>query len=371
MRVIQLAAYTGPYSGSFVPMLRAALLAASGRGWDTRLVLSASAAQYAWTQEISEIGVPITFLDPESRRGLPASIAKLAAPSGPTILHSHFTRFDIGTVMAAMRSRRTSVLWHIHSPQKPGFAVRARNLVKYALIGRGTFRILCVAPDIAAAVRRRGGPADRVRFFPNAIDTTRFVPSGPSERAAARAALELPADMPIVLHFGWDWERKGGDVFLKLLARLRDDAPGVLGVTVGGGDQANSLARRLGLGDGVRVIPPLADVRELYAAADIFVSPSRAEGMPFAVAEALCSGLSVVASELPGHRAVAGRAADCRIGPLDPNWMAEEVRALLARPTDAVRRESAAGRDSVVERLDLASWAERLADLQAEAASRH
>ncbi len=74
--------------------------------------------------------------------------------------------------------------------------------------------------------------------------------------------------MPIVLHFGWDWERKGGVVFLEALARLRGEQA-FLGVTVGGGEPARELVGRLGLGDLVRVLEPDPDVRRLYAAADV------------------------------------------------------------------------------------------------------
>ena len=98
--------------------------------------------------------------------------------------------------------------------------------------------------------------------------------------------------------------------FLEALARLRGEQA-FLGVTVGGGDPARELVGRRGLGDLVRVLEPDPDVRRLYAAADVFASTSRAEGMPFSVAEALCSGVAVVASDLPGHRAVAGDVAAC------------------------------------------------------------
>jgi glycosyltransferase involved in cell wall biosynthesis len=370
VRVVQLAAYSGPYTGSFVPMLRAALLAASRRGWDTGLVVppTTSAMAYSWHEEFSELSIPITFLAPGFRRGLPSAIAELVASTGPTVLHTHFTGFDIGAVLAASRRPDVSALWHIHSPQRSELTVRARNLVKYGLVGRGTFRLLCVAPDIAADVRDRGAPAGKVEFFPNGIDTQRFRPPDPAERAAARAAAGFAPDARVVLHFGWDWLRKGGDLFLGMLAHLRGQDPPVLGVSVGGGDQARDLAERLGLGDSVRVIEPASDARALYAAADIFASTSRAEGMPFAVAEALCSGLSVIASDLPGHRAVAGELAACRIGPLDPERMAGDVRELLARPQGVVELEAASARRSIVERLDLGAWAERLADLHAQAA---
>jgi glycosyltransferase involved in cell wall biosynthesis len=370
MRVVQLAAYSGPYSGSFVPMLRAALQEASAQGWDACAVLSQAVADahFPWVEEIAGLGVPITYLDPGSRRALTASIAELIAPAGPTVLHTHFTGFDIGAVLAARRTRTASVLWHVHSPQKRELAVLARNVVKYALLGRATFRMLCVAPDIASDVRRRGAPARKVRFFPNAIDTQRFRPPDGDERAAARAELGLPASVPVLLHFGWDWQRKGGDLFLKLLAVLRGRVPTVVGVSAGGGDQARALADRLGVADVVRVIEPATDARPLYAAADVFVSSSRAEGMPFAVAEALCSGLAVVATDLPGHRAVAGGVAACRIGSFDPRRMADDARALLGRSAETVEADSQQARQSIVDRLDLDAWAKRLADLHAEAA---
>src|SRR5437764_1065951 len=295
MRVVQLAAYSGPYSGSFVPMLRASLLAARDRGWDPHLVLSTSVetAGYSWIAELGDVGAPITFLDPGLRLSRASPITRLIAPEGPTVLHTHFTGFDITAVLAGWRRPAVSVLWHLHSPQKADLAVRARNAIKYALVARGTYRLLCVAPDIASEVRRRGAPADRVEFFPNAIDTERFPWPDPDDRASARAALGLPPEAPIVLHFGWDWHRKGGDVFLEMIARLTTMVPELLGVTVGGGDQARDAGRALGIGNSLRVMESVADVQRLYAAADVFASPSRAEGMPFAVAEALCRGVAV------------------------------------------------------------------------------
>jgi glycosyltransferase involved in cell wall biosynthesis len=351
MRLVHLADYGGPYAGSFVPMLAAVARTAVERGWECELVFSEEARGRAWLPELDGTGAAVRFLPP--RRGVAGLVAERP---GPAVLHSHFTRFDVAAALARARRRDLHVLWHVHTRTRDAPAVVARNVVKFALLGRLVDRILCVGQGVADSVRRRGGPAGKVLLFPNAIDTARFAPRGAAARLGARAALGLPRDARVLLHFGWDWRTKGGDLFLGAVERLvLDGAAPLVALTVGSGAEAHALAERLGIAGVVRVERPTDRVGDLYAAADVLVASSRAEGMPYSVAEAVASGLAVVATDIPGHAALAA-APSVRLAPPAPDALAAAVRAALAR--DAA--EADAGRRWAVANLDLGGWAGRL-----------
>jgi glycosyltransferase involved in cell wall biosynthesis len=348
MRLIHLAGYYGPYRGSFVPMLEAVAATAAARGWECELVFPEEIRERAWVPELAEQAT-VRFL-PATRRALEALLEERPAP---TILHTHFTAFDVPAVLAARRRPEVTVFWHLHSRAVSGAAVVLRNMLKYAVLGRGTARILCVGDGILESARRRGAPRAKLALLRNAIDTGRFAPPTAEQRLAARAALELPADAAVLLHFGWDWKTKGGDLFLALIARL--ERPSVA-LTVGAGDEARTAARRLGVEHLVRIAPPAERVEELYAAADVLVASSRAEGMPYSVAEAVSSGLAVVATDIPGHR---GLGPGVRVA-AEEDALAAALDAVLSREAADVAAEATASRLFAVDHLDLAVWVQRL-----------
>ncbi|HEU4978478.1 MAG TPA: hypothetical protein VFT42_06250, partial [Solirubrobacteraceae bacterium] len=62
MRILHLSDYGGPYSGSFVPMLRSAADAARDCGHETGLVFSGSPSGRAWPAELEAAGLPPRFV---------------------------------------------------------------------------------------------------------------------------------------------------------------------------------------------------------------------------------------------------------------------------------------------------------------------
>ena len=343
-------------------MLRAVARAARARAWTSELVFGAAAQDRPWLDELREDTIPFRVAKPESRIGLTRLVeSMLKESSEPTVLHTHFTTFDVAAVLAARDRPATAVLGHVHTPHSSGAAMWARNAFKYAVLGRRVERILCVSSDLAEVVVRRGAPRDRVEHLPNAVDVERFAPASDGERTQARRELGLEPGLPTLMHFGWDWHRKGGDIFCAAVAGLRDSGRELVGMTVGGGDAAREAAAAAGLPPEVlRVQDSRDDVRAFHAAADVFVAPSRAEGTPYSVLEAVSSGLPVVGSEIPGHVDIARSGAGFRLVPLDAGAVRDAAAALLDRPAGQVRRDAEAGRAWVREHRGLARWSEEL-----------
>ncbi|HEX2087538.1 MAG TPA: glycosyltransferase [Solirubrobacteraceae bacterium] len=360
MRVVHLADYAAPYAGAFIPMIHAAAEAARGRGWDFELALPAEAEGRPWAADLPRHGLAPRLVPPGGRRALARWIAA-SLDDRPTILHTHFATYDVPATAAARGRGHVKVVWHVHNTLKTAPAVRARNTLTFGLLGRRVAAFVCVAPDAARDVRARLAPRGRVHVLLNGIPTDRFPLVGAEQRRAARERLGLdPADAAL-LHYGWDWHRKGGDVFVDAVRRLRAAGRRVLGLTVGGDPAA--------AGDGVRVLAPVDDVRLLHAAADCFVSPSRAEGMPFSIVEALASGLPAVASDVPEGQVAIGRdLPGYRLTPLDAGAVADAVAGLLDRDPEQAAADARATRELVVARWDIRPWAERLMKLYEEVA---
>jgi glycosyltransferase involved in cell wall biosynthesis len=119
----------------------------------------------------------------------------------------------------------------------------------------------------------------------------------------------------------------------------------------------------------VRVLEPTNDVQRLYHASDLFVTCSRAEGMPFAMAEALSSGLPVVASDIPGQAWMGRSLPGCVLAPLEPAALAEGIRRLLSRDHARAARDADASREWVRAEMGLPQWGERLAGVYADSLS--
>lgn len=355
MRVVQVADYGGSYGGSFVPMLIAISRAVVRRGWEPVVALPADLTERAWLPALRESGTSVCFFRRGSVPAVRRELRELIEDSRRAVLHTHFTGFDVPATLAARAE--DAVVWHIHSAVREGLAVGARSRLKHALLGRRVDSILAVAPDVADTARARGAPANRVHFIPNAVDTTLLPAFEQDERRVARELLELPAEAEVLLHFGWEWERKGGDLFLAAAGQLVAAGRNVVALSVG----ATSAPAQNVLGERFRTAPPTNETRSLFAAASVFVSPSRAEGMPYAMAEALCLGLPVAATAIPGQVALGEGLAACELVPADPGALAQGIARLLDKT--AAERDTAAAdaRARIVARHDLVPWAERIA----------
>src|SRR3954451_8871848 len=168
------------------------------------------------------------------------------------------------------------------------------------------------------------GPNGPVVQIPNGIDTDLFRPAVNGERAALRRKFGWEDDLPRVLFVGRLVAKKGLDTALAA-------ASASLGrfelVVAGPGPLQPESA------DGVKVLGPIPSemVAELYRAADALLLPSRGEGFPVTVQEAMASGLPVVMTNDPSYaRYLDGAGDGVSLVPPAPREIAHTLEALLA-----------------------------------------
>ncbi|WP_438008900.1 glycosyltransferase family 4 protein [Sorangium sp. So ce321] len=164
-------------------------------------------------------------------------------------------------------------------------------------------RVVSVSGALGERLVELGVPRERVVVQLNAVDGERF---SIRDRAAPRQRLGVPADAKVVLYAGYHVPEKGVDVLVEAMAHLdRSGRRDVHLMMVGGGELLEPLRVRvseLGLGDRVQLfgwaLP--TEIPDYMAACDVFCLPSRREGCPNVVLEALASGRAVVATRVGG-----------------------------------------------------------------------
>lgn len=174
------------------------------------------------------------------------------------------------------------------------------------------------------------GPDAALEYLPPGVDTETFRPD-PAARAELRKRYGL-GDRPTVLCLSRLVPRKGQDILLVAMHRIRERIPGAVLVIAGSGpyeDKLRGFAEALGLADDVvftgRV--PAAELAAHHTLADVFAMPARTrgagldvEGLGIVYLEASASGVPVVAGTSGGApetvldgktgRVVDGRRAD-------------------------------------------------------------
>lgn len=133
------------------------------------------------------------------------------------------------------------------------------------------------------------------------------------------------------------------DVLLATVERLVGRLPRVALLLVGAGpeeDRIRRLTLDMGLQGRVLFTGFLENPGRVYPALDLYVTASHKEGLPLSLVEAMCAGLAVVATDVPGHRDVVVHGkTGLLVPPDDSDALADAIVSLMSDPA----RRSAMG----------------------------
>lgn len=303
------------------------------------------------------VAVPLPALRPW-RAGTIASalvrLARLARDRRLDVLHSDAPRAALYAGVAARLAGARHV-WHLRAA---GTASALADRLALALSDR------VIAVSRAAAARSRALAASpKVRIVPTGLPAIDFL-----ERAAARAALGLPAEGFIAGVVGRVEADKGGDGAVAALPLLREAAPGALLVFLGPeegrsrfGQACRRRAAAAGLSGAVRFAGARADAARLLRAFDILLHPSRHEALPRVLIETLFAGVPAVAAGVGGVPEVIGPGAGGLLVPPDDPQALGRAAAALARDRGLRRRLAAAGLARARKAFRIEAMLERIA----------
>ncbi|GAC1341857.1 MAG: hypothetical protein NVSMB23_13980 [Myxococcales bacterium] len=226
---------------------------------------------------------------------------------------------------------------------------------RLALARRAADAFIAISRPIRAELEAAGVAPSAIRDVRNGVDVEGFHPADEGERARLRAALGLPPG-PLVLSAGRIAREKGVDVLVAAWPAVAARVPGARLCILGDGAERATLSRTLPEALWVGGVP---DVAPYLRAADAFALPSRTEGMPVALLEAMACGLPCVATAVGGTVEVLEDGFSGRLVPSeDPARLADGlVEALSGRPWGA------AARAQVVRRFSLDDVADRYVEI--------
>lgn len=227
------------------------------------------------------------------------------------------------------------------------------------------------------------GVSTPIEIIPNGVDLQRFRPAhGKQERQLARNLLGISGNGPLILTVGAVSPRKGSDLLLGAWIRLAKQFPTAQLIFVGPRHDQNNpklkhfedglrnLIEASGAPDRVHFVGFSDQVQVFYRAADIFVLPTKHEGSPNVVLEAMASSVPVVLTAFHGQSTAIGKAGtEFEQTERNPEAITQILTQLLR---DSRRRRELAyqGRIWVQKHLDVENSLDRYADIYRRLASK-
>jgi len=267
---------------------------------------------------------------------------------GYDIVHTHLLRADL---LGGAAARLAGAPVVVSTAYAIGDYRRARRRRCDPWLDAACARLPTHVLAVCGAVRddcvgRLGIRPERITVIHTGIDI-----SDPVDAQAGRAfrrAWGIPAGAPLILTVARLSYEKGIDVLIDAAARVHAARPQARFVIVGDGPERKCLEGRIrdrGLDGVVRLAGFRADVRSILAAGDAFCLPSKSEGMPNALLEAMAAGLPVVAAAVGGVPEVITSGRDgLLVEPRNPRALADALVSAIDDPAGRIRLGRAARR---------------------------
>jgi glycosyltransferase involved in cell wall biosynthesis len=273
-------------------------------------------------------------------------LASILRRESVDVLHVRGLSMLLDSVLAAGLCGDVAVAFSFHGFEQSGFRLGSlRRRLYRAAVTRCDERWAVSSAAAEAIAGMLHLAPEQFGILPNSVDPRRYLPAGC--RSEVRRRLGLPHDRTVILSVGNLKPVKGHEVLLGAMRRCHGEAAGITLVLVGGdyldGTLQQWAGRHLPHHD-VRFVGEQADTVPWYQAADMFVLPSRWEGMSNALLEAMSCGLPVIATAVGGNLDLVDHGhTGLLVTPDSPEELAQAIRRLMTNEAESAAL-AAAGR---------------------------
>ncbi|MFH1636404.1 MAG: glycosyltransferase [Chloroflexota bacterium] len=187
------------------------------------------------------------------------------------------------------------------------------------------------------AIQEEGASPDKIQVISNSVDIKKYAIS--IEVESLRHELGIPANSLVVGGVGRLTYQKGFDILIQAFALLSEIDCYLL--IIGEGEEKENLrllSQDLKVEDRVILTDFRTDIPEMLHIIDFYVQPSRWEGMPNSLLEAMAAGRPIIASDIDGVRElIDNEAHGWLIPPEDPLTLRNTIQKIMANHDDAQR----------------------------------
>jgi glycosyltransferase involved in cell wall biosynthesis len=307
------------------------LAEARGAGIDMAIASLRSHCLTEAANRMEKAGVRYTGLG--ITRGNPFSIHRLwplIRRWQPDIIHSHLEASSTLVVFAALPrgGSRPHLVNHLHNDPRQQYSAGYR-LAGWLLAPHFDAHVVPTATLAMSAAKAFGKRHRHMEIIPYGIDPA-WLDKGPSRQGAVLRG----GAKRLIGTVGRLVPQKSTRTLLQAAPQLLAAEPSTRFVVVGDGPLLHELqaqARDLGIEESVRFLGYCDDLVSIYSALDVFVLPSRYEGFPISLLEAMAMGAPVVATNVIGISDALENGSNGLLVPYDsPGDLADAVLRLLS-----------------------------------------
>ena len=283
-------------------------------------------------RRMEQAGIRILYLD--KKLGLDLSmipkLVRIMKQEKPDVVHTHLDVIKYAVAAAKLSGIRRCVhtVHNVAHEEAEGCLQKIVNSIYFKL---GWSIPVALSPEVRKTiVSFYGLKEQQVPMIYNGVDLGKCLPK-------TDYALSQPAAL---LHIGRFNEQKNHKGLLEAFAQVVKVYPDCCLQMIGEGDlreETERYAETLGLREKVSFLDNQTNVYPFLQKADIFLMPSKFEGMPMTIIEAMGTGLPIVASAVGGVPDMLEDGKSGMLVPCDPDAVAGAVLQLLTR--DDLRRE--------------------------------
>lgn len=251
-----------------------------------------------WISKMQQQGEDVYFLSNNLKKDI-SFIQRVVKEKEVKLLHTHFITMNqyLPIYFATLKSE-IQVMMHMHNHSKKT-GNKCKNILRRVLYGKC---IMVACSESVYAGLERDYPRNIKYAVDNGINFSRL----DSYEILKTDEFGLEENQGMCLIFGFDFYRKGVDLAVKALRDLREQGY-TFGLLISLSSNfekvEENIIKILGeMPSWVKVIPARSDVATFYNYVDVFLSPSREEGLPYSVLEAGYSGCSVVMSDISAQK---------------------------------------------------------------------
>ncbi len=248
----------------------------------------------AITERMEQEGVDIRYLD--KKKGMDLSliprISHIIRTERPDVVHTHryVMQYTVPACVLAGHKQMVHTVHNVAQKEQTQFGIKLNNMF---------YRYNHVVPvalskEVQDTIREVYSiPAEKAPIVFNGIDLSKCI-----KKTSVAAGERFT-----VLHIGRFSEQKNHRLMIETMATLSHEYPNIYFQFIGGGELENEIKemiKDLGLCERIECLGRQGNVYQFLNQADAFMLPSKYEGVPISLIEAMGTGLPIIASRVGG-----------------------------------------------------------------------